>query len=106
MRTSNLPSGAMRVAETGHIWEEILSNDHGTIELDQRATFRVRAAAAVTVTINGKLAMTMVSGEIAIFNAGDVDPAVSTKRTVTVVIAGDSYVQVGREVEHKRQIPN
>ena len=102
MRTSNLPSGALRVAEAGLIWEELLTNAAGTLELPNYSIFRVRAAGAVTVTINGKLAMTMTSGEIQRFNTGDALPA-NSKPTVTVTIVGNCYLQSAREVEHKRQ---
>lgn len=104
MKTNNGITGALRTEKVGLYWEEILTNSGGTFELNPFTTFRVRAAAAVTVTVNGKLAMTMASGEIERFNCGDPNP--STKKTVTVVIAGNAYVQTARELEFKRQAPN
>lgn len=107
MRTSNLANEALRHAEVGHVWEEVLTNAQGTLVLRPFQSFRVRAAGATTVTIDGTLAMTMVSGEIAIFNAGsgnpsDVDPSgnVIAKQatTVSVVIGGaNAFVQVARD---------
>ena len=100
MRTSNLANEALRHAEVGMVWEEQLSNAAGTLQLAPFQTFRVRAAAAVTVTIDGTLAMTMQSGEIAIFNAGSGQPGPAPgDRNATicqVVIAGNAYVQVAR----------
>lgn len=106
MKTANMPTGALRTAEVGLVWEEVITGASGSLELPAYSTFRVRAAAASTVSINGKLAMTMVDTEIAIFNTGDINPAVQAKKTITVAITGTCYVQVAREVEHKRQIPN
>ncbi len=96
MRTSNLANQALRHAEVGHVWEEKLTGVAGSLEVAEHATFRVRAAAAVTVTIDGVLAMTMASGEIAVFNAGSGDPT-DSKHTVTVAITGSSFVQVARD---------
>jgi hypothetical protein len=101
MRTSNLANEAVRQADVGQVWEEVLSGAQGTIKLKTSQTFRVRAAGATTVTIDGTLAMTMVSGEIAIFNAGSGQPNASTLKPaseVVVVIAGaNAFVQVARE---------
>lgn len=107
MRTSNLANEALRHADVGHVWEEQLTNAQGTLTLKPYQTFRVRAAGATTVTIDGTLAMTMVSGEIAIFNAGsgepaDIDPSngvvVRQAVTATIVIAGaNAFVQVARD---------
>lgn len=107
MRTSNLANEAVRQSETGQVWEERMTNAQGTLVLKPYQTFRVRAAGATTVTIDGTLAMTMVSGEIAIFNAGsgqpvDVDPSagvvVRQANAATIVIAGAAaFVQVARD---------
>lgn len=100
MKTANLANESIRQSEVGMVWEEKLSVA-GTIEVPKCATFRVRAAGAVTVTIDGILAMTMVSGEIAIFNAGNGDPdaqiANPNKKTVTITTTGSSFVQVARD---------
>lgn len=101
MRASNLANEAARQAEVGHVWEEVISNNTGTIKLKPFQTFRVRAAGATTVTVSGTLAMTMVSGEIAVFNAGSGLPDANTGKQaseVTVVIgAAAAYVQVARD---------
>lgn len=98
MRTSNIANEALRHAEVGHVWEEKLTNSTGSIEVLPVASFRVRATGATTVTIDGVLAMTMTSGEIAIFCAGQGNPA-DSKATVTVTIGGAAaYVQVARDL--------
>lgn len=101
MRTSNLANEALRVAEVGQIWEERLSGAAGTLQLLPFQTFRVRAVANGTVTIDGTLAATMVSGEILVFNAGAGQPVnvnQTTKQAVSVavVITGNQFVQVAR----------
>lgn len=107
MKTSNLANESLRQAETGQVWEERLSGAAGTLRLIPFQTFRVRAAAAGTVTIDGTLAATMTSGEILLFNAGGGQP-VETDPTTTgvvtkqasqavVVITGAQFVQVARD---------
>jgi hypothetical protein len=106
VKTSNLANESLRVAETGMVWEERLSGSAGTLQLMPYQTFRVRAAAGGTVTIDGVLAATMISGEIMIFNAGPglpvattAIPGVVTKQAVqvTVAITGAQFVQVARD---------
>lgn len=107
MKTSNLANESLRVAETGMVWEERLSGAAGTLVLMPFQSFRVRAAAGGTVTIDGVLAATMISGEILIFNAGPGLPALTDPTTtgivlkqavsVTVVITGAQFVQVARD---------
>jgi hypothetical protein len=99
MRTSNLANQATRQSDVGHVWVEKITNSSGTLELQKYSTFRVRAAGASTVTIDGVLAATMVSGEIIIFNtgSGSNDAAGNAVPTVTVVITGTTYVQVARD---------
>jgi hypothetical protein len=104
MRTSNLANQALRHSEVGHVWQELLTNAQGALEIPKYATFRVRATGATTVTIDSSLAMTMVSGEIALFNAGNGDGTDSGNLvpTVTVVIAGaNAFVQVARDKDRK-----
>ena len=70
-------------------------------------TFRVRAAAAGSVTIDGVLAATMISGEILVFNSGSGQPVLTDPTTtgvvlkqapsVVVVITGAQFVQVARD---------
>ena len=99
MRSANLANQASRQAEVGQVWIEKLSGAMGTLEMHKYSTFRVRAAAGTTVTIDGVLAMTMMLNEIAIFNAGGGDN-LDTKNSVTVVIAGAAaYVQIARDKE-------
>lgn len=108
MKTSNLASETLRHSESGLVYEEVLSGAQGTINLKPYQTFRVRAAGATTVTIDGVLAMTMSTGEICILNAGpgvpaDIDPSpggVVVRQAVSVVvtIAGaNAFVQVARD---------
>lgn len=100
MRSSNLANEAVRQAEVGLVWEEKLSGAAGTLTLFPFQSFRVRATAAVTVTIDGTLAMTMQANEIAIFNAGSGQPGAvpGDKAAVacTIVITGTAFVQVAR----------
>lgn len=109
MRAANTSNEAVRQSEVGNVWEEVLSGAAGTLSLLPYQTFRVRAAGAVTVTIDGTLAMTMVSGEIAIFNAGNgapvaindnginfVTPGFSAAINCVVVITGTAFVQTAR----------
>ena len=101
MKTSNLVSQTQLQSESGLTWEEKITNSQGSLELLKCATFRVRAAGATTVTLDGVLAATMSSGEILIFNTGDGNPD-DSKVTVTVTIgAANAFVQVARSV--KRQ---
>lgn len=111
MKTSNLASESLRTSETGLVWEERLSGAAGTITLLPFQTFRVRAAAGGTVTIDGVLAATMVTGEILIFNAGGGQPVLTDPTTsavvvkqapsVTVVITGAQFVQVARDATRR-----
>lgn len=105
MRTSNLSNEAARQAESGQVWQEQLSGAAGTLNLKPFQTFRVRAAGAVTVTIDGVLAATMISGEILVFNAGSglatggdntdgVQNVVKRATKATVVVTGTAFVQV------------
>lgn len=102
MRPVNLPTGAAREQSAGHVWEEVSSGAPITVELLPQQAFRVRAAAAVTVTIGGVLAMTMALDEIELFNAGT-GTSGDGKTKVTVVIAGNAFVQVSRMVELGRR---
>lgn len=112
MRTANLSTQALRHSESGQVWEELLTGAQGTITLQPYQTFRVRATGATTVTIDGTLAMTMSSGEIAIFNAGSGAPvgnpnlnyppgSVPPQRlgsVATIIIGGaNAFVQMARD---------
>ena len=103
MKSTNLPSGAGRQVNAGLVWEEKLTGAQGTLLLAIQQTFRVRATGATTVTIDGVLAMTMSTGEIAIFNAGD--GVSNNKNQVAVIIGGAAaFVQVAKEVETGRRV--
>lgn len=107
MKTSNLANESLRQSDVGMVWEERLSGAAGTLVLMPYQSFRVRAGAAGTVTIDGVLAATMVSGEILIFNAGPGLPVKTDPTTtgivlkqavsVSVVITGNQFVQVARD---------
>lgn len=108
MRTSNNNTESLRIGEAGQTWEEQLSGAAGTLTLDCFQTFRVRAASAVTVTIDGTLAATMISGEILLFNTGGGIPTNNTvygvpggvtKKAIntTIVVTGTAFVQVARD---------
>lgn len=76
MKTSNLSNQAVRQSEVGHVWVEKITNNTGTLYVPKLTTFRVRCVTTgTTVKIDGTLAMTMLAGEIAIFNVGLGDPA-------------------------------
>lgn len=106
MKASNLVTESLRQSESGHTWEEKITNAMGNIEVAKRATFRVRAVGATTVTIDGVLAATMSAAEVIVFNTGDGNPN-SGKKTVTVAIAGAAaFVQVSREISRKSTVVN
>jgi len=104
MRFNDLPSGAQRGVNSGHVWEEVLTAALGTLELLPQQSFRVRAGAGTTVTIGGVLAMTFpVAGEVEILNAGT-GVAGDGKTRVTVIIGGAAaHVQVARMIERGRR---
>ena len=107
MKTSNVVTENVRQAETGLQWEEQLSGAQGTLKLMPLQTFRVRSTGAVTVTIDGTLAMTMSSGEIAIFSTGQGNIINTGLNYVTVIIGGASaFVQVAREIKRPRLVIN
>ena len=98
MKSANIPSGATRTSEVGLWWVEVLSNATGSVEVPPQSCVRVRAVASGTVTIDGVLAATLDQYEVMLFNVGQGNPE-DTKRTVTVTVSADSYVQVGQEVD-------
>lgn len=106
MKTSDLVTGTVRQSEAGKTWEEKISNAMISVEVPTHSTFRVRATGASTVTIDGILAMTMSTGEVALFNSGDGNPD-SGKNTVTVTIGvAAAYVQVAREIKRLSNVVN
>lgn len=106
MRTANNASATLRHSESGLVWEEKLTGAQGTVEVLEYATFRVRATGATTVTIDGVLAMTMSTGEIAIFNAGRGNPD-DAKPTISILIGGaNAFVQVARDKDRDKLQPS
>jgi hypothetical protein len=106
MKTSNLATEALRTGDVGQCWEERLSGAAGTLKLQPFQSFRVRATAAGTVTIDGTLAATMVAGEILVFNAGSgqpysVDQTTKQASECVIVITGAQFVQVARDTTRK-----
>jgi len=104
MRSVNLPSGAERNVNAGHVWKEVISSGSGTIILKSQQTFRVRAAAATTVTLDGELAMTMAADEVEYFNVGS-GVAENGLRTVEVIVTGTAFVQVSEILPPGRRTP-
>jgi len=104
MKPVNNPSGAGRVVEAGLVWQEVYNGAGGfTIEIPYQSTFRVSAAADVTVTLDGVLAMTLRTGEVERFNAGS-GTAGDGKVTVTLVIgAGSARLQLAAELDPGRR---
>jgi hypothetical protein len=103
MKSTNLPSGALRQANVGLCWEEKLTNTVGTIYVSMQGTVRVHALGATTVTIDGVLAMTMAANMIEYFNVG-AGAASDNVSTITVVIAGaNANVQVAKEKDPGRR---
>ena len=99
MKTTNLPSGAIREAQVGLVWEEMYVAGAGTFEVQVQGSIRVRATALTSITIAGIPAMTLLAGETEILNVGTGAPG-DGKTTVTVVIAGAA--NVSRAVENER----
>lgn len=97
MQNYNESARVMRDSDFGHVWTEISSGAAVTAEVPRYTAIRVRATAAVTVSFDGVLAATMVSGEILIFNSGrgqvGVGGASAAKKTVTMAITGTAFVQ-------------
>lgn len=106
MKTANIVSENIRQAETGLCWVEVLTNAQGTLQLAEVQTFRVRATGATTVTIDGLLAMTMSSGEIAILNTGHGNPDDSSPYVAVVIAGANAFVQVAQERDRQRLQPN
>ena len=111
MKTSNTVSQTLRHSESGLTWEEKITNGTGSLEVLKAGTIRVRATGATTVTIDGVLAATMISGEILVFNAGGGQPVLTDPTTtgvvlkqapqVVVVVTGAQFVQVARDSTRK-----
>lgn len=101
MRTANLANSAVRQAEVGLAWKEVILDGTGENPFEVRTTGTIRVSASggdVGVVIDGELAMTLRSGEVELINVGfgAVD---DDKRSVTVQITGaaNARVQVAKE---------
>ena len=102
MKSTNLPSGALRHAEVGLVWKEVITNGQGDFLAPMQGSIRVRATGATTVTIGGMLAMTMSTGEIAILNVGT--GPTDNRSDVLVEIGGaNAFVQLAKEIETGRR---
>jgi hypothetical protein len=102
MQSANLAARTHRQSESGLVWEEKLSGATGTIIVKKFSTIRVRATGATTVTIDGVLAMTMTSGEIAVMNVGSGDNDDSINTVDVVIAAAAAYVQVARDIDRPK----
>jgi hypothetical protein len=97
-RPINNPAGSSRTSDVGLVYNEVLSNAAGTIEVPKYNAIRIRAVAGGTVTVDGKLTCTLIANEIIVINVGRGNPA-DSKETVTVVFSAAVYAQVGIEIE-------
>ncbi len=98
MKNINIPTGATRTSEVGLVLREVITNATGSVEVLKKNAVRIRAVAALTVSLDGVLAVSMAANEVLILNVGEGNP-LDTKDTVTVTIAGGAaYVQIGLEV--------
>ena len=102
MKSANLASQSIRQSESGLVWEEKLSGATGTIKVLPHATFRVRAGAGTTVTIDGTLAMTMALNEVAIFCAGAGNPDDTDPMIAIIIAVAGAYVQVARDTDRPK----
>lgn len=101
-RAFNLPSEGARTSEVGLFWSEIKSSGGLTsFEVNKHHAIRIRSATAgLTVQFDGNLSATMADGEIIIFNSGgrpNNETAPAAKSTVTLLVSGNCYIQVGLE---------
>jgi hypothetical protein len=104
MRTSNALSGAPRATEVASVWKEIKSGGGLTsFEIGRQSVVRVKSSVnGLTVSFDGLLSATLDSGEIMLFNSGlgaFHGKLADTKTTVTLLVSGNCYVQVGLEVQ-------
>lgn len=103
MRTANLSAGSVRQSNVGLKWREELTNTTGEFRVPFQTTFRVRASAGTTVTIDGELAMTMAAGEVEYFNVG-AGAKEDDRSTVKVEIGGAAaFVQVAEDKDPGRR---
>ena len=103
MRSTNLPSGTLRISNAGLAWQEVIANGNGKIEVLIQGTIRVYATALTTVKdIDGNIMVTIGAGQVEYINVGT-GKSGDKKSTVTVEIAGTAYVSVAREVEQGRR---
>lgn len=97
-RPVNLPTRASRTSEVGLFWREIASGTALTdYAIPKHTAVRIRAAAGITVTFDGVLSATMLSGEVLVFNSG-AGSSEDNKDTVALTISGNAFVQIGEEI--------
>jgi len=96
-RAINLPTRASRTSEVGLFWREVVSGVAASIEIPKHSAIRIRAAANTTVSFDGVLSATMLSGEILVFNSGG-GSSDDVKDTVTLTSSGSVFAQLGEEL--------
>ena len=107
MRLSNQLSAGQRSSDVGLVWKEINSGGGASqLEVPRHTAIRVRAAAGITISLDGVLAVTMINGEIILLNSGigkmygeTGDP----KNTVTLAWSGACFIQLGMESQEQWQ---
>jgi len=113
MKTTNLPSGSQRIAETGLVWVEafppgtIATN---TFDVLSQGTLRVSAATTgtggtVIIKLDGVTAITLRPGEVERINVGE-GIKDNKRKSVSVEISvsgdGEYSCQVAKAVEKGR----
>lgn len=95
-RAINLPTRASRTSEVGLFWREIVSGSAASVEVPKHSAVRIRAAANTTVSFDGTLSATLISGEVLVFNSG-AGSQEDSKDTVTLTTSGSVFAQLGEE---------
>jgi hypothetical protein len=106
MKSSNVLSGAVRSSEVSLVWREIKSGAGlVSFEIPRCTAVRIRSATAgLTVTFDGILAATMDTAEVMLFNSGlglTYGLIGDVKDTVTLVVSGNCFIQMGCEAQSK-----
>lgn len=105
MRLSNQLSAGTRSSEVSLVWKEVNSGGGAAqLEVPRHTAIRVRAAAGLTISLDGILAATMISGEIMVFNSGigkQHGQMGDPKNTVTLAWSGACFIQLGMESQEQ-----
>lgn len=105
MRASNQLSAAQRTSEVGLVWKEVNSGGGASqLEVPRHTAIRVRATAGTTISLDGVLAVTMISGEILLLNSGigkSYGENGDLKNTVTLAWSGTCFIQLGMESQEQ-----